>query len=92
VQLTFSGLASVWVEQGRREWHGRVVEIKHLLEAYPRSSRSELSRRLAAFWDWRTASGQLKDMAARPLLLKLHEQGWIQYLGYRSRVGQNLQC
>jgi hypothetical protein len=32
---------------------------------------------LARLWDWRAASGQLKDMAARTLLLKLERRGWI---------------
>ena len=55
----------------------QLAEIKHLLEQSPESSRYQLSRRLATLWNWRTASGQLKDMAARTLLLKLQEQGWI---------------
>jgi hypothetical protein len=41
-------------------------------------TRYRLSRELATLWDWRTLQGQLKDMAARTLLLKLQEQGWIQ--------------
>jgi hypothetical protein len=28
-------------------------------------------------WDWRSDSGQWKDMAARTLLLKLEQRGWI---------------
>jgi len=31
-----------------------------------------ISETLAEQWDWRNAAGQLKDMAARTLLLKLH--------------------
>jgi hypothetical protein len=63
--------------QGRAFGAGQLAEIGQLLEQYPESSRYKLSRRLATLWNWRTASGQLKDMAARTLLLKLHEQGWI---------------
>ena len=63
--------------QGRPFGAGQLAEIRQLLEQYPESSRYKLSRRLATLWNWRTASGQLKDMAARTLLLKLHEQGWI---------------
>ena len=29
-------------------------------------------------WDWRDPRGQLKDMAARTLLLKLAARGWIE--------------
>ena len=63
--------------QGRPFGAVQLAEIKHLLEQSPESSRYQLSRRLATLWNWRTASGQLKDMAARTLLLKLEEQGWI---------------
>jgi TM2 domain-containing membrane protein YozV len=63
--------------QGRPFGAGQLAEIEHLLEQSPESSRYQLSRRLATLWNWRTASGQLKDMAARTLLLKLQEQGWI---------------
>jgi hypothetical protein len=65
------------IMQGRPFGGEQLAAIKKLLETHPESSRYELSRRLAAQWNWRTASGQLKDMAARTLLLKLQEQGWI---------------
>jgi hypothetical protein len=63
--------------QGRPFSAVQLSEIEYLLEKSPESSRYQLSRRLATLWNWRTASGQLKDMAARTLLLKLQEQGWI---------------
>jgi len=40
---------------------------------------------LAERWQWRAASGQLKDMAARTMLLKLHERGLIE-LPVRRRL------
>ena len=64
--------------QGRPFGAGQLAEIQRLLEEFAGSSRYQLSRRLATFWNWRTATGQLKDMAARTLLLKAHEHGWIQ--------------
>lgn len=65
------------IMQGRPLGVEQLAAIQDLLERHPESSRYGLSRRLAALWEWRTASGQLKDMAARTLLLKLQEQGWI---------------
>jgi hypothetical protein len=65
------------IMQGRPFGAEQLAAIQDLLERHPESSRYELSRRLATLWNWRTASGQLKDMAARTLLLKLQEQGWI---------------
>ena len=66
------------VMQGRPFGIEQLANIQDLLKTHPDSSRYELSRRLATLWNWRTASGQLKDMAARTLLLKLQAQGWIE--------------
>ena len=64
--------------QGRDFGATQLAEIRFLLESNPGSSRYQLSRRLAAQWQWHTPTGQLKDMAARTLLLKLHYRGWIE--------------
>jgi hypothetical protein len=63
--------------QGR--WIGSedLAQIRRLLAEHPRWSRWRLSRHLAQQWQWRSSSGQLKDMAARTLLLKLHQRGQI---------------
>lgn len=63
--------------QGREFGPVQLEEIRRLLEEQPLASRYRLSRQLALRWDWRSPSGQLKDMAARTLLLKLHQRGWI---------------
>ena len=59
------------IVQGRRISGVEISEIKSLMEANPLWSRYRLSRVLAERWQWYSASGQLKDMAARTLLLKL---------------------
>lgn len=63
--------------QGRPFGPEQLAQIQSLLEQNGHWSRYRLSRELAALWDWRTAGSELKDMAARTLLLKLEEQGWI---------------
>jgi hypothetical protein len=63
--------------QGRKIGGAEIAEIKALLEANPQWSRWRLSQELAEKWDWYSASGQLKDMAARTLLGKLHERKLI---------------
>ena len=63
--------------QGRQIGAEELAEVKRLLAAQPDWSRWRISRELARKWDWRTATGQLKDMAARTLLLKLERRGWI---------------
>jgi len=64
--------------QGRPFGAEQLAQIQGLLDGNSRWSRYRLSRELARLWNWRTAQGQLKDMAARTLLLKLEEQGWIE--------------
>lgn len=63
--------------QGRTIGPAEVAEVRALLQAHPQWSRYQLSRHLATRWDWRNPVGQLKDMAARTLLLKLAQRGWI---------------
>jgi hypothetical protein len=63
--------------QGRKIGRAEIVEIQALIEANPQWSRWRLSVVLARRWEWYSASGQLKDMAARTLLLKLHRRGLI---------------
>lgn len=63
--------------QGRRIGPSEIEEIRGLIEANPLWHRRRLSVALAQRWRWYAPSGQLKDMAARSLLLKLHERGLI---------------
>ena len=63
--------------QGRKIGSREIGEIKGLIEANPLWHRRRLSVALAQRWQWYATSGQLKDMAARSLLLKLHERGLI---------------
>jgi hypothetical protein len=64
--------------QGRPFGPVQLAQVQALLDQDKDRSRYRLSRELAQLWDWRTPQGQLKDMAARTLLLKLEEQGWIE--------------
>lgn len=63
--------------QGRLIHGPDVAQINELLAAHPDWSRYRLSRHLAQLWNWLSPSGKLKDMAARTLLLKLEQRGWI---------------
>lgn len=63
--------------QGRQIQEHHVDQIRQLLAAHSDWSRRRLSQELARLWDWRNAVGQLKDMAARSLLVKLEQRGWI---------------
>lgn len=63
--------------QGREMGPAELTQIRALIGAEPGWSRYRLSRELCRLWEWRTAKGQLKDMAARTLLLKLEARGLV---------------
>ena len=63
--------------QGRQIGAAQLEQVRQLLQEHPESSRWRISQRLATLWNWRNGAGQLKDMAARTLLLKLEQRGSI---------------
>jgi len=64
--------------QGRFIGEAEIAQVRGLLSEHAGWSRRRLSVHLAMLWEWRSASGQLKDMAARTLLLKLESRGLIE--------------
>jgi len=74
--------------QGRRLTTADILRIRQLIAENPTWSRRRLSETLAEEWGWRNATGQLKDMAARTLLLKLDARGLIE-LPPRRRMPSN---
>ena len=74
------------VIQGR--WLGAedLEALQRLIAEHPHWSRRRLSIQLCEALNWRTASGQLKDMSARLLLNKLAERGFVK-LPPRQRGG-----
>jgi len=74
--------------QGRRLVQSDIFQIRRLLAENPSWSRRRLSEVLAQEWSWRNASGRLKDMATRTLLLKLDTRGLIE-LPPRRRTPSN---
>lgn len=63
--------------QGRRLKGDDVALIVSLIESNPQWGRYKLSVHIAELWNWRNAAGQLKDIAARSMLRKLEELGFI---------------
>lgn len=64
--------------QGLELGASELTQIRTLIATQPGWSRYRLSRELCQLWDWRTATGQIKDMAARTLLGKLQERGLVE--------------
>lgn len=70
-------MLEVEIIQGRPIRRVEIAEIQALIADNPQWCRRRLSVVLAERWQWFAPSGQLKDMAARTLLLKLQDRGLI---------------
>jgi hypothetical protein len=64
--------------------------LQRLIAEHPHWSRRQLSIALCEALNWRTASGQLKDMSARLLLNKLAEREFIRLPPRRQRSGHQI--
>jgi hypothetical protein len=80
------------IVQGRRLDGPELEQLRHWVRAHPDWSRRRLSLELAAQWDWRNEAGQLKDMAARTLLLKLHQRGLLELPPRRQVPTNRMRC
>ena len=70
-------MESSLVLQGRAIGPGELQQVQHLVAAHADWSRYRLSRELCRLWDWHAPNGQVQDMAARSLLLKLEQRGYL---------------
>ncbi len=63
--------------------------IQALISKYYQRGRSHISKALCEAWQWVQPNGKLKEYAARDLLLRLEEQGFVE-LPKRLRPKNNL--
>lgn len=70
-------MQSKFLCQGRSLEAAELDWLRSALAAHPDWSRKRLARELCQRWQWRTSQGQLKDFAARSLLLKLQACGLL---------------
>jgi hypothetical protein len=78
--------------QGRRLNGPQLENLRQWVSGHPGWSRRRLSVELASRWDWRNGAGQLKDMAARTLLLKLHQRGLLELPPRRQAPTNRMRC
>jgi hypothetical protein len=74
--------------RGREVGSAELEQIRGWLGLHPDWSRRRLSEELARDWDWRTPSGQLKDIAARDLLNRLEARGLLRLPARQRRGGR----
>jgi hypothetical protein len=80
------------VVQGRTVGELDLEMLRQWMGQNPGWSRRRLSQALATHWDWRNGAGQLKDMAARTFLLKLHQRGLIALPPRRQVPTNRMRC
>lgn len=78
--------------QGRPLSPQGLEELRQWVGDHPQWSRWRLSRELATRWDWRNGAGQLKDMAARTLLVKLEQRGLMELPARRQVPTNRMRC
>lgn len=76
--------------RGREVGSKELEQIRGWLGVHPQWSRRRLSEELARDWDWRTPTGQLKDIAARDLLNRLEARGLICLPARQRRGGRQI--
>ena len=80
------------IVQGRPLDGPELDKLRQWVREHPDWSRWRLSVELATRWDWRNGAGQLKDMATRTLLLKLHQRGLIELPARRQISANRMGC
>jgi hypothetical protein len=78
--------------QGRCLSPAQLQDLRRWVGENPHWSRWQLSRELAARWDWRNGAGVLKDMAARTLLVKLAQRGLLTLPERRQVPTNRMRC
>jgi len=63
--------------QGRAIGDEDVAFIRRLITDHPDWSRNQIALALAEAWNWRTATGRLKNFAGSSLLIKLETRGLV---------------
>lgn len=76
--------------QGRLLTKKDIEWIRELIDKNPDWHRTRLSQEICTDWKWVNATGQLKDMACRTMLLKLEQRGYLNLPARRSAAGGNV--
>ncbi len=63
--------------EGREASSKDIEFIREMIKLNPSWSHTRLSKELVLLWNWRTLSGQLKNMACRIFLLKLERRAYL---------------
>jgi len=75
------------VIQGRTTTPQDIELVRTLVADHPEWNRTRLSKELCRVWNWRNATGRLKDMACRSFLLKLEKYGHLTLPPPHNRSG-----
>jgi len=92
VRFRVGAVTETLIVQGRCLQDSDLAQMRQWLGDHPDWSRRRLSRELAAHWGWRNEAGQLKDMAARTLLVKLGQRGLLELPPRRQVPTNRMRC
>jgi hypothetical protein len=83
-------MPSEWKYRGRIITADDIIFIQQFIHTNTGLSRRKLSAKLCEVWQWKQASGALRDMVCRGLLLMLDRAGQIQLPPVRQRPNNPL--
>src|SRR6059058_3625280 len=75
-----------WRYRGQNIDSEQVAQLREFIAAHPESSRWKLSRQLCEALGWKQASGALRDVVCRGLLLMLERAGQIELPPVRRHI------
>lgn len=74
--------------QGRQLDDASLAEIQLVVDSNPSWSRWRIADEVVRRWDWRNATGRLKDMSCRQMLARLEAKGLIRLPARRQVPGR----
>ena len=69
--------------------HDQLIEIREIIETFPKLSRTELANTVCELFSWKRPTGKLKTVECRQFLELLNEKGTIQLPNCRKQYANN---
>jgi hypothetical protein len=76
--------------QGKAIKKSDLLWLQEIVDSHPNWSRHRITKKICDHWNWQTQTGQLKTFAARSMIDKLEQRGYIDLPPVRSNLRRAL--
>jgi len=76
--------------QGKAIRNSDILWLKAIINDNPDWSRHQITKEICDHWNWRTQTGQMKTFAARSMIDKLEQRGYLHLPPVRTTLRRNL--